>query len=461
MGVAFGRHATPADEDAPNFSNSYKYLLRSGCYFGNHFMLGDERFETSQPECFLFGENKDLNFLCRKPVTYPYVYQSSSEPYQALHCMVIVRRESLKFVKAQSNPDSGSDDSSNSCRYHIEFVLDCDAPCTMVIYYFATETITSDGFLYSTKRPELTSKPYQFDTGANQVFCDFDHVFDPSLFKASELLYDQDKETIPIVIHCFTRPHSSSEMPQHHSTIAVAERSGDSNGFTLKPIKQKFYVDNVCYLLQEVYGLENKGISNVSASGGQEGSSGDSREECGAECVVCMSEWRDTLILPCRHLCICSTCAQSLRYKVNNCPICRAPFRALLQVKTVKSSRMPPIACASAAESSLTYEPTPNFNKYELVPLIEALNGPIVPSGTQCLSLAAQNASIVRGSSPSAAPRKQNAKKTGRPTSLEVQEVLTPEHIVMRVFELSDKPKCLDEDKNSAQSTSSLYHTSL
>uniref|UniRef100_A0A5S6QS64 RING-type E3 ubiquitin transferase n=1 Tax=Trichuris muris TaxID=70415 RepID=A0A5S6QS64_TRIMR len=453
MGVAFGRHATPADEDQSNFSNSYKYLLKSGSYFGTHFMLGDERFETPQPECFLFGENKDLNFLCRKPVAYPYVYQSSSEPYQALHCLVIVRRESLKFVKAQTSP---ADDSANSCRYHIEFILDCDAPCTMIIYYFATETVTSDGFFYSTKRPELTSKPYRFDTGANQVFCDFDHVFDPSSFKPSELLYDQDKEIIPIVIHCFTQPRCSSETPQYHSTIAVAERTGDSNGFTLKPIKQKFYVDNVCYLLQEVYGLENKGISAIGASG-QEGSSSDSREEYGAECVVCMSEWRDTLILPCRHLCICSACAQSLRYKVNNCPICRAPFRALLQVKTVKSL----VACASAAESSLTYESSSNFNKYELVPLIEALNGPMVPSGMQSLSVGAQCASSARSSSPPAAPRRQNAKKAGRPTSLEVQEVLTPEHIIMRVFELNDKPKCPDEDKSSAQPTSSLYHTSL
>ncbi len=52
----------------------------------------------------------------------------------------------------------------------------------------------------------------------------------------------------------------------------------------------------------------------------------------GAECVVCMCDSRDTIILPCRHLCLCNACADSLRYQANNCPICRAPFRALLQV---------------------------------------------------------------------------------------------------------------------------------
>ena len=43
--------------------------------------------------------------------------------------------------------------------------------------------------------------------------------------------------------------------------------------------------------------------------GGEE----DDMEDTGAECVVCMSDMRDTLILPCRHLCLCNTCADSLR----------------------------------------------------------------------------------------------------------------------------------------------------
>lgn len=49
-----------------------------------------------------------------------------------------------------------------------------------------------------------------------------------------------------------------------------------------------------------------------------------------------MSEVRDTLILPCRHLCLCNGCADSLRYQANNCPICRAPFRALLQIRALQ-----------------------------------------------------------------------------------------------------------------------------
>lgn len=49
-----------------------------------------------------------------------------------------------------------------------------------------------------------------------------------------------------------------------------------------------------------------------------------------------MCEVRDTLILPCRHLCLCKSCAINLRVQSNNCPICRIPFIALIQIKLFK-----------------------------------------------------------------------------------------------------------------------------
>lgn len=38
-----------------------------GNYFGAHFIMGGERFDTPQPEAYLFGENSDLNFLGSRP----------------------------------------------------------------------------------------------------------------------------------------------------------------------------------------------------------------------------------------------------------------------------------------------------------------------------------------------------------------------------------------------------------
>ena len=87
-------------------------------------------------------------------------------------------------------------------------------------------------------------------------------------------------------------------------------------------------VDGLCYLLQEIYGIENK-KSNVDASKGVSGGGGggdvggfdDADDDNGSECVICMSDVRDTLILPCRHLCLCNGCADSLRYQVSPLPL--------------------------------------------------------------------------------------------------------------------------------------------
>ena len=45
---------------------------------------------------------------------------------------------------------------------------------------------------------------------------------------------------------------------QSHATLAVVDATSDGMGYMLKPLKQKLFVDGLCYLLQEVYGLENK-----------------------------------------------------------------------------------------------------------------------------------------------------------------------------------------------------------
>ncbi len=75
----------------------------------------------------------------------------------------------------------------------------------------------------------------------------------------------------------------------------------------------------------------------------RDSSSTDIQQQQGVvECVICMCEKRDTLILPCRHLCLCKSCASNLRNQSNNCPICRVPFFALLQMEISKLGKKLP-----------------------------------------------------------------------------------------------------------------------
>lgn len=52
---------------------------------------------------------------------------------------------------------------------------------------------------------------------------------------------------------------SFTEIRQSHTTIAVMERHTDGT-YVLKALKQKLFVDGLCYLLQEIYGIENKNL---------------------------------------------------------------------------------------------------------------------------------------------------------------------------------------------------------
>jgi hypothetical protein len=72
----------------------------------------------------------------------------------------------------------------------------------------------------------------------------------------------------------------------------------------------------------------------------------------GNECVICLIEARDTAILPCRHLCLCNSCADVMRLRSQNCPICRQEIKSLLQVEG-------DVAAAPPAVGSNTGTPQP------------------------------------------------------------------------------------------------------
>lgn len=379
MGSLTSRQNAGVEEVDIVSNHAYKYPPRSGNYFGSHFIMGGERFDTSEPEAYLFGENADLNFLGSRPTPFPYPPPQTNDPTKTLKSLVNIRKESLRLVRNVDQTSTSSqchtvkrygdnDTDKKPNRFNIEFTFDCDVRCAITIYYFCIEEVTTKGVTYITRDPSMNSETYHYKKGANQLFSQTSHVFDPSHYSEENLMYNADLEVIPIAIHCIAE-EGSDEPKQSHTTIAVVEKHSDGT-YVLKALKQKLYVDGLCYLLQEIYGIENKNTESAK----QQGSDEDT-DDNGSECVICMCDVRDTLILPCRHLCLCNSCADSLRYQANNCPICRAPFRALLQIKALQKATGTIISNPPIPEGSCENIPA----GYEAVSLIEALNGPYTP----------------------------------------------------------------------------------
>jgi len=71
--------------------------------------------------------------------------------------------------------------------------------------------------------------------------------------------------------------------------------------------------------------------------GGPQSAQSPQHGAASTDCVICMSEPRDTVVLPCRHMCLCGGCADAMRsrvqYRSYRCPICRERVSCLEQAQ--------------------------------------------------------------------------------------------------------------------------------
>ncbi|XP_072029597.1 probable E3 ubiquitin-protein ligase MGRN1 isoform X2 [Amphiura filiformis] len=367
MGSLLARPNSDVQQLDITANSAYRYPPKSGCYFGSHFSMGGQRFETPQPEAYLFGENAELNYLGTRPSPFPYPAPQANEPTKTLKSLVNIRKDSIRLVKVMREATE-DDEAPTDNLYTIEFVFDSEARTAITIYFFASEEVHGGHANYMARDPTLRSETFRYDRGASQQFKQPAFTVNPAAFDEDEFLYDPLKEVIPVVIQCVVE-EGDEHAGHSHSTFATFEQTSDSV-FAIKPMKQKQMVDGVYYLLQEIYGIENKNVADTAPKVEDD----DYLEDNNSDCVICMSDARDTLILPCRHLCLCNGCADSLRYQASCCPICRAPFRALLQIRALRKIGSAVTTPVDDEENSVSQENVPAG--YEAIPLGEALNGP-------------------------------------------------------------------------------------
>lgn len=143
---------------------------------------------------------------------------------------------------------------------------------------------------------------------------------------------DEDVETIP-------EAASASESIPQRSTITSIKNSRDIKDLKseVKELKQllklsfEVQLDMQRSLKQEISALIAGTWSN-SASANLVKSSRTSNE---GKCVICTEQGIDVVFYECGHMCSCFVCAQSLRNKGLNCPVCRAPIKDIVRAYKV------------------------------------------------------------------------------------------------------------------------------
>lgn len=196
-----------------------------------------------------------------------------------------------------------------SCRsYNCKVAYDCGSGgCSICIFFMVKEDQSANCSLVL-QYPDIF-KPVRvhFEKGLAQKFRQAAGTgVDLALFEEQDLTRDGKNHIFPLVIRAETVPkdppsdyHPSADEPlgaplpswvHAQTTYAQIERKEDGS-YGVKVLKQMIWVEGMRYELQEIYGIENSG-------GGSTYDGGDT----GKECVICMSEPRDTTVLPCRHM---------------------------------------------------------------------------------------------------------------------------------------------------------------
>ena len=234
---------------------------------------------------------------------------------------VNLKKGTMRLVRDPDSPDL----------HYLEFTFDASTDCTIRTFYYAEESVGADGKLsFAPMKPSGACPPDTRTKGLGQKYRT-PHPLDISEYTKAELQCEASSSRFPIVV-CLESSAISAVNAQTTYANAVFT---DTNASAV-PLKQKIQVGATIYELQEIYGIE----------GSSDASGGDGGDHNSRECVICMTEMRDTTVLPCRHMCMCSECANVMRMQSEKCPICRSPIESLLQIKI--SSKAPAAETAAA-----------------------------------------------------------------------------------------------------------------
>ncbi|XP_019057192.1 PREDICTED: probable E3 ubiquitin-protein ligase LUL2 [Tarenaya hassleriana] len=235
---------------------------------------------------------------------------------------VNIKKDTLRLEHDEENPG----------RFLVSFTFDATVDGSITIMFFAKEG--EDCRLTATKEDLFPPVTVSFQKGLGQKF---KQPSGTGIDFSAELLEEAaEADMYPLAVKAEASSSSSSSVEYNDSednplsptsncqiTHAVFEK--EKGEYKTRVVKQILWLNGKRYVLQEIYGIGNTVDDNV-----------EDGNDTGKECVICLSEPRDTTVLPCRHMCMCSGCAKLLRFQTNRCPICRQPVERLLEIKVNK-----------------------------------------------------------------------------------------------------------------------------
>jgi len=209
-------------------------------------------------------------------------------------------------------------------KFYLKFTFSSKTDVTITIYYCGRDICDNNNnteYVFEDENFPVV-KSFIFAAGANQEFPINASIVDSKIF-LTDYMTSHTVDRFPLIIKMETKSDNPTEVRKIFYIYVTFSLSKD--GFTGKVLKQKLEINKRSFVLDDVFGISSSGLKDYNAV--------DSKE-----CAICLTSRIDTVVLPCKHMCLCFECAQNLRNKSNNkCPLCRNVVESFMKLENTQN----------------------------------------------------------------------------------------------------------------------------
>ena len=162
-------------------------------------------------------------------------------------------------------------------------------------------------------------------TGMNQEIPEGQLLFDMVQHGSFELC-KAVKDYYPMIISVNYQDESTG-VQYAMMTYCKFQKDGQGAINGVHVLKQVILINSLPFEIKTIYGM----TSEVDVEEGQQAIEDEDNPD--SECLICLSERKDTLIMPCCHFCVCGACGKSLVENKHTCPVCRGNISSLIPMK--------------------------------------------------------------------------------------------------------------------------------
>jgi len=227
-----------------------------------------------------------------------------------------IEKNSIAFIR-------GNDLAS----YYLKFRFSSKTDVAISLHYNGREMIDSANnteYIYVDEMMPPV-KEYIFSVGTNQDFPQNTSVLHSKYFSTDAMTtYTTDR--FPLIIKMV---HNFPTIQQNSGAIfyVYVVFNPSKEGYTGKILKQKLQIGSKSFVLDDIFGISTSGLKDPNAPEAK-------------DCAICLTTKIDTVVLPCKHMCLCFECAQNLRTKNDSrCPLCRNNVESYVKLENMNATK--------------------------------------------------------------------------------------------------------------------------